>query len=340
MIRPALRAAGLAVLLCLGASFASGQGYDLEEASLELPTDARLWHNSSPLSLDSLEGKGVVFYFFEEESPAVAQQWPALLTQAKQYEGKPIVFIGVNSGSDPRVLKRYLGSNRITWPVIHDYDRSFENAMGLPKLSTATNVYAVTYISGDGTRGDGKATDFAATAQAALKGASWKVDPAEVPRELMPSWRSIELGDYQRPARALTRSAKSKNESEKAAAEKMLAVIEEEAKAVATQAVDAMKENDNWTAYKHLETMLQRFDGYEFSLLERAKTKHDELAETNAIKEELSAAKMLSKAVATGAKGTPNAVKRAKGVLRRLIADHPTSEAAAKAQEYLATLDG
>ncbi|QDT69596.1 Thiol-disulfide oxidoreductase ResA [Planctomycetes bacterium MalM25] len=340
MSRLAPRVAGLAAVFALGASAALAQGYDSEDETITLPSDPRLWHNSPPLSLDSLEGKGVVFYFFEEESPAVAQQWPSLLAQAKTYEGKPILFVGVNSGSDPRVLKRYLASYRVNWPVIHDYDRSLESAMGLPKLSTATNVFAVTYLSGEGTRGDGKGADFAATAEAALKGASWKVDPAAIPRPLMSAWRDVELGDYKRPARALNRAAKTKDESEKTAADQLLSVIEKEATAVATQAAEALKSNDNWAAYKHLDTMLQRFDGYEFPILERAETKHDELAKTDPIKDELSAAKLLNKAVATGSKGTPSAVKRAKGVLRRLIADHPSSEAAAKAQEYLATLDG
>ncbi len=340
MPRIAPRVAGLAAVIALSASVALAQGYDSEEEAIVLPTDPRLWHNSPPLSLDSLEGKGVVFYFFEEESPAVAQQWPALLMQAKQYEGKPILFVGVNSGSDPRVLKRYLASYRVNWPVIHDYDRSLESAMGLPKLSTATNVFAVTYLSGEGKQGDGKGADFAATAEAALKGASWKVDPSGVPRELRSAWREIELGDYKGPARALNRAAKAKDGREKAAANQMLSVIEEEAKAIATQAAEALKANDNWTAYKHLGTLLQRFDGNEFSLMERVETKHDELAKSDAIKAEIDAAKMLTKAVATGSKGTPSAVKRARGVLRRLIADHPTSEAAAKAQEYLATLDG
>lgn len=340
MPRLAPHAAGLVALLALSASAALAQGYDSEDETITLPSDPRLWHNSPPLSLDSLEGKGVVFYFFEEEDPQIAQQWPNLMAMAKQYEGQPIFFVAVNSGSDPRVLKRYLAGTRLSWPVIHDYDRSLESAMGIPKLSTATNTYAVTYISGKGDRGDGSGADFIGTAKAALKGASWKVEPETVPRGLLSSWRAVELGNYARPARALTRAAQSKNEADKAAAEQMLSIIEAEADGLANKAVEALKKSDRWTAYKHLETLLERFDDYEFGIIEKAQAKHDELAKNDSIKEEIEAAKMLGKAVATGSKGTSSAIKRAKGVMRRLIADHPSTEAATKAQEYLTKFEG
>lgn len=33
---------------------------------LQLPQDPRAWINSPPVSLETMAGKGVVFYFFEE----------------------------------------------------------------------------------------------------------------------------------------------------------------------------------------------------------------------------------------------------------------------------------
>ena len=33
---------------------------------LDLPQDPRAWINSGPVSLETMKGKGVVFYFFEE----------------------------------------------------------------------------------------------------------------------------------------------------------------------------------------------------------------------------------------------------------------------------------
>ncbi|MEO0531044.1 MAG: redoxin domain-containing protein, partial [Planctomycetota bacterium] len=136
------------------------------EGPLRLPLDERLWHNSPPLSLESLSGKGVVFYFFEEEDPRIVANWPAVQRLASEYDGKPILFVGVNSGTDPRTLKRYLSRQRIAWPVIHDFDRSLENSMGVPKLTPEGEVFAVKYIAAGGDLADGIGADFAATAEA------------------------------------------------------------------------------------------------------------------------------------------------------------------------------
>lgn len=38
----------------------------LQAQSLQLPQDPRAWVNSPAVSMETLKGKGVVFYFFEE----------------------------------------------------------------------------------------------------------------------------------------------------------------------------------------------------------------------------------------------------------------------------------
>jgi hypothetical protein len=321
------------------ASSAAAQSPDanLAEPSLRLPTDPRLWHNSAPLTLESLKGKGVVFYFFEEESPRLAANWPNMLGLSKQYEGKPLLFIAVSSGTDPRVLKRYLGQYRVAWPVIHDYDRSLEMAMGVPKLTLGGEEFAFRYIAGDGSKGQGQGADVAGTAESALAGAAWRVDPAVVPEKLKGAWRAVELGGFAAAARPLAQAADSKDEELKAGAEKLLAAVEEELTSAAKEAQEALTEGDDWTAYKLLGSIPQRFEGYEFELIERAETKSKDLAKSDAVKGQIAAAKMLDKAMATAARG-PGGVNRAKGLLNRLVEEYPDSEAATKAQELLASI--
>lgn len=333
-------AATAAWIVCGSAALAqsSGSGADRPELTFTLPTDSRLWHNSAPLTMESLEGKGVVFYFFEEESPRLAANWPPLQGLSKQYEGKPVLFIGVNSGTDPRVLKRYLGQYRVGWPVIHDIDRSLETAMGVPKLTPGGEEFAVRYVAGDGSQGQGKGADFAGTAQSALKGASWRVDPASVPAKLLGAWRSVELGDFASAARPLLQAADAKDDSLKAGAEKILAAVETELTDIAKEAQDDLNEGDEWSAYKKLDSISERFDGYEFDLIERAETKSKELARTEAVKDQVSASRMLEKAMATASRGGA-AVKRAAGLLNRIVEDFPSTEAAGKAQELLATIN-
>jgi thiol-disulfide isomerase/thioredoxin len=321
------------------ASVATAQSPEANaEPLLRLPTDPRLWHNSPPLTLESLKGKGVVFYFFEEESPRLAANWPTLQGLSKQYEGKPLIFIAVSSGTDPRVLKRYLGQYRVGWPVIHDLDRSLEMAMGVPKLSPNVKEFAFRYVAGDGSRGQGQGADVAGTAESALKGAAWRVDPAAVPAKLLTAWRAVELGDFTAAARPLAQAVDAKDEQLKAGAEKLLAAVEEEVTSAATTAQEAINEGDEWTAYKRLESIPRQFHGYEFDLIERAESRAKELSKSDAVKDQIAAAKLLEKAMATASRGA-GGVNRAKGLLNRLVEEHPETEAAAKAQEMLASID-
>lgn len=339
MSRRYLVAAATIIVAFAYASTAAAQEADAEPQgpSFRLPTDPRLWHNSPPLTLESLKGKGVVFYFFEEESQRIGANWPNMQGLSKQYEGKPLLFVGVSSGTDPRVLKRYLAQYRVAWPVIHDYDRSLETAMGVRALMPGGEEFSFRYIAGDGTLGRGQGADVAGAAESALAGAAWRVDPAEVPEKLKGAWRAVELGSFAAAAKTLQQAAEAKDETIKAGAEKLLAAVEEEVTSAATEAQEAINEGDEWKAYKRLETIPQQFEGYDFELIERAKAMSKDLAKSDAVKGQIAATKMLEKAMATAARGA-GGVNRAKGLLNRLVEEYPDSEAATKAQELLASI--
>lgn len=298
------------------------------EGTPPLPPDPRLWHNSPPLTMESLEGKGVVFYFFDEESPRCAAGWPDIQKSAHAYDGKPVLFLAVNSGTDPRMLKRYLGRYRVSWPVISDPSRGFENAMGVPKLSAGGEDFALLYISGDGTTGSIQGADLAAAAEAALKGSAWRVDPKAIPQSLLSAWKAIELGDYAAAARTVNRALESKDEDLKAGAEQLLEAVTEEIKAIGKEATAAFKEGDQWTAYKHLQSVKNRFGKYEIELVETATAKSKELAKTDAVKTEVAAGRMLEKAIH----------KRSERDLQRVANKYPSTEAAVKANEFLSMM--
>lgn len=329
----AVAAAGIFLLLgsadCAAQSSSrSSSGNASAGGGPPLPADPRLWHNSPPLTRESLEGKGVVFYFFDEECPRCAAGWPEVQKASREYDGKPVLFLAVNSGTDPRTLKRYLAQNRVAWPVVADPTREFENAMGVPKLTSQGEVFALRYVSGDGSSGSIKDPDLAAAAQAALKGASWRVDPKEIPRALLSAWKAIELGDYAKAARQVNRAIDSKDEALKAGAERLLEAVTDEIKSVGKEATAAFKEGDTWTAYKHLQSVEDRFGDYEIELVENAAEKSKELAKTDAIKTQVAAGRLLDKAIA----------KRSPRDLKRIVTKYPSTEAATKASELLATL--
>ena len=234
MSRVVLCAAVLAALTTAPWSFAQGNRRRAErsEPSVQLPTNPRLWYNSSPLSMESLKGKGVVFYFFEETCPVCSEGWRDVQRLVEQHQDQPILFVAVNSGTSSREVQQYLRRNRVSIPVIHDPTRQFENALGVPQLALGGVTYQLRYVAGDGSSGQAQGLGPAAFANAirsASKGAEWRVDPAGLPRSLMGPWRSIELGDFDAAARAVNKAADSSNEDVKAGAEKLLEAIKEEA---------------------------------------------------------------------------------------------------------------
>ena len=325
---------GLAAVLCLSAASSRGQSSTRTTASVSdsgepsLPADPRLWFNSPPLTRESLEGKGVVFLFFEEECPNCAAGWPQAQKLAREYDGKPILFVGVNSGTDPRQLKRYLAKNRVAMPVIGDPTREFESAMGVPKLTLGGEVFALRYISGEGKQGSLQGADLAGAAEAALKGAAWKVDPAEIPSTLRRAWKAVELGDYAAAAGALNKAIDARDDELKAGAEKLMEAVEEALDTAVTDATSALAEGDEWAAFKHLKAIDNRFGDYELDVIDKAEAKAKQLAKSDSVREEITAVKLLDKAMA----------KRSPRDLQKVVKRYPTTEAGARASELLATL--
>src|SRR3954453_19923221 len=73
-----------------------------------LPARADQWINSAPLTYESLRGKGAILYYFEETCPTVMSQWPAMKKLYADNADKPVMFIGVNSGTSRSDLQAYL----------------------------------------------------------------------------------------------------------------------------------------------------------------------------------------------------------------------------------------
>lgn len=361
----------IALMLLLTPPFAAGQSGTSTAArsggvgstgdgDWELPTDPKVWRNSPPLSLDSLEGKGVVFFYFTTDEPperrlpggsrtrglgaredelSTEALWTYLNQESEAYVGKPVLFLGVASANDARSFERYLRRNRVQWPVIADPGGALTNAMGVPNLDPAgANSTAVKVLSAEGALRDGLTGDFQGTAELALEGAAWRVDPSTIPPRLNKAWRAIELGDFAAAAKQVTRAAKERDPELKAAAERLLKAVRDEAEPIASDAQEALQSSDSWSAYKHLDTLVTRFDGYD-ELIGIAADKLKELAEQEEVKKELAALTLFDKARAQDAKGTAAGTRRAKSTLQRLLEDHPGTEAASKAEEALAVLN-
>jgi thiol-disulfide isomerase/thioredoxin len=309
----------------------------LLQAAPELPADPRAWVNSRPLSLDALEGKAVIFYFFEEECPRCMEKWPPMLESSAKFQGEPVIFIGVNSGTPRRTVESYARKVKIPWPIIVDSDRSLEKAFGLTKEISLENIFQMKVKYPDGRIEYGNPGEFEQTVNQALKDAKWRIDPKTLPEQTLAAWKEVELGDYQRALPLLRRILSARNEQIKSAAEQLEAVVMEDLKKLQDEAATAEENEDIWEAYKTYSLIATRFKGYEGSKEAAAKVK--EYARHDDVKVEQTAFKKLELAKRTGNRGDERSVTRAIAMLKALIEEYPDSDAAAEAKDILAVVD-
>jgi thiol-disulfide isomerase/thioredoxin len=298
-----------------------------------LPTAPENWLNSPPLSSETLQGKGVVLWFFEEQCVKCAGKWPEMIAFAQQYQDKPVVFIAVNSGTNPAAIQAYLKKHKVPWPTIVDPDRSFEQLCGVEELSLQ-NIHQARYVTYDGELHRGNWEDLAGTVGKALEGAAWRVDPANVPNALRPAWLLVELGNFEEAAPLIKKSLKAKDSDVRTTAETMLAAVNQEMQERIAEANDSLAVGDKWLAYEQFDRAARKFKG--FDLPPRVEESLKELAADESIEKQIEAHKRLTAAKKLGSRGTPAAIKRAVTMLEKLVESYPDTQAALEAQEILA----
>jgi len=183
--------------------------YRTEGKLTALPTSNDQWMNSPPLSLEQLEGKGLVLWFFEEQCPTCEKKWATMLEAARQHQDKPLLFVAVNSGNTPAQIANYVKRNRIDWPVIVDTDRSFEKAcLGANTEISLNQIHRMGVLSAAGEWRIANHRVIDKVAEAAAKGGSWRVDPNEIPDDLRQAWAQVEIGNYPAASRTIMRAGK------------------------------------------------------------------------------------------------------------------------------------
>lgn len=301
-------------------------------AGLAFPSQPTSWIASPPLSSAMLEGKAAVLWFYEEGCPSCRAKWPAMLTAAKKLEGKPIVFIAVNSGNSRDEVQGYLSELGINWPTIVDQDRSFEKAAGVNEVSLQ-NIYQMRVLMPDGQLVPGNIGDFEGTATRAAEAAKWKVDPAEIPAALKPAWAAVEFGNYPAAAGLVKKSLTSPKADVKAAAEKLNEAIKGRIEMLLADAKKSEEGGQKWAAYKSYSSIAADFKGYDIPSEVTAKVK--ELTVDADVKGELTAFKVLEGAKKSLSGTSAAARKRGVNQLEKLVSDQGTTEAAQEAKTIL-----
>ena len=300
--------------------------------SAELPQDASQWINSRPFTLESLGKKGVVVVFFEESCPRCRQWWPQLIEASKKYADKPVVFLAVNSGQSREAVQQYVRHIQSPWPTIVDADRSLEAAWDVGNISLQ-NILQVRIISPEGGVSYGSLDDLESSAEKALRGARWNLDPSRVPEELKGVWRQIELGDYASAAAPLKKIRSSSSGETKKAADTLWNYVQKRMNAAFLLADRQARPRDPWAAYKSYWSVGLTYAGYDLppELRDKVKT----LAENPTVKEELAAVKefqLLQKSLNSNVRSQQSRnATRVKAFLNK----HAGTEAADKLQQML-----
>jgi peroxiredoxin len=319
-----LRAFSTALLL----TFVVAAGASAADAPLRLPADPSLWINSPPVTLESLKGKGVVLYFFEEGCPTCAKKWPDLVKTAQKYQDKPVMFLAVSSGTDRAEIEQYVHTNGISWPVVLDPTREFEKSAGVGEISLQ-NIIQTRYVSANGQLQGGG--DVNATVERALIGAAWRVDPIGLPPALKPTWMAVELGNFAQAAPMIKKAIADKKPEIKAAGEKLQAAAEASLVQEIADAEKTAASQDKWGAFKTFRGIAERYKGY--PLPETFRTAGTALFNDDEVKKQLAAYEDLEALKKGLTSGSPAVRKKTVLKLDKVIADHPGTEAAQMAAD-------
>lgn len=318
-------------LILLSAAVGSAQDAADKKSTPKFPSNPAAWINSQPLSTEMLAGKAAVLFFFEETSQPLADSWQRLAFQAQKFDGTPVMFIGVNSGTSRPQLEAYLRKNNVKWPVICDSDRSFENQFGF--MISSENVKQARLLMPDGKFKNADADNLEGSAVDASRDAKWRVElePKDVPPVLMPVWMAIEFGRYPEAAQTLKKNLNGKAEIKEVATKLNQFVLDDLAGQIEA-AKKSLEEGKKWDAFKRFSVIPNKFKG--FTVPTEVTSNLKELMTDEAIKEEQTAMKQLDLAIQAASR-SPTARKGALKQLEKLVKDHPDTEAAAEAQKLI-----
>ena len=287
------------------------------------PSDPAHWINTGPLTGNGLKGKGIVLWFFEEECPRCRERWPGLIESAKKFEGQPVVFIAVNSGSGRSTIEDYVRQVKCPWPVLVDPTRAFEKACGVKEINLQ-NIYQMKYAQPDGTLRTGNFSDMAETANKALVDAKWKLDPTEVPDSLKSTWLAIETGNYKGLAIPLRKSQAAGKAEAKEAARKLMEIVQQELDDQVAAIKAAQAAGNTWTAYQLCNQLSVRFAS--FDLPKDAAALKKDLMKDPQVRAGQAALKSLDGARKLLSSGNPVLQKKAVASLEQVETDFPDTD--------------
>jgi len=305
-----------------------------EDGQPDLPSDSRVWINSSPVSLKQLTGKAVVLMFFEEDCPRCREGMKERMEISKKFANEPVFFVAISSGTTRQEMESYVKQVGVTWPVVLDPDRSLESAMGVNEISLS-NIYQFKYVDAGGELKRANSFDLDAIAKDALVGAAWDVAPDQIPDSLKSEWRAVELKNFSPAAIGLKKAVNSKDEETQAAGELLMGVVSEQLDAAMEEAAASVEADNLFEAYQQYTAIEMQFDGYEAA--DKAGDEKKRLARDPAVRKEQTLFRKIEVVIEGIRKRGAN--KGSVSTLNKIVEDNPDTAAAKRAEEVLEALN-
>jgi thiol-disulfide isomerase/thioredoxin len=322
----------LAVMLgCLSTTFARAQE---AQESPKLPEDPAVWINGGPVTAEMLKGKAAFLWFFEEQCPRCREKWSDLKALSEQFEDQPIAFIAVNSGNSRDVMEAYAKDAKVPWPILVDANRELERACFEGKEISLQNITQVQLVMPDGKFQAGQWNDVQGSATQAVKDAKWSGDPAQVPPSLLPAWRGIQFGLYQKSAPSIVGALTSADAAEKAMAEQLQGFVQGKIANQMQAAKDAHRAGEKWKSYKMVTAIPAQFAGY--TIPEGVAKAKSALANDEQVRGELTARTELEALKKRARTATPASMPGLIVKLKQIADKYAATEAGAEAKELLA----
>jgi len=243
--------------------------------------------------------------------------------------------VAIFPGGSKADVNSYVKTNKVSWPVYVDADRSYEKkliALGLlSKEISLQNTMQACVADAGGILHQGNWSNPGEALKQALGGAKWKVDPAGIPEALKPAWRALEFGQALVAVPVIAAALKTSDAKVKEAAQALQTSIKEDIARRMTEAKSLADGGQKWPAFKVYEALSTDFKDYPEA--KTAATEMTRLRSDKTVTQELQAKLALDNIAANFLK-SPIKSKQAQGkaFLQQLIQQFPDTEAARTAK--------
>jgi hypothetical protein len=249
---------------------------------------------------------------------------------AKKYEDKPIIFLGVNSGSPRSTVERYRQSTGFTFPVLVDEHKRTEGAYGIE--IGLRNIMQWRIIDASG-RIVGWRPDEGTLAKA-VKGASfWLYDKREFTSEARDAARALEWGRYADGSAKLARLSRAGSKAAKEDVKFIVDALEAKANGEYERAEALAKEGKKFAAYRVHERVITDFALTKVA--KRSKAAMLALKRDSSVRKELMALMNYERAVKMLGSRRPSDRQNGRLLLRQIQMKFKGTEAARLAEQKL-----